>query len=174
MRHPFFGLLLTCIVFGASAGEFASRTFYVRRALAAETAEDASTTFFFAKPSAPNPFTLPEMTPFALPRTTETATSTTKHSHGTAPLPTSRADRTAKKERPSVAEQSRSESRSLCQDDGRDDNLTSKALCCLRERLLDASALGVRRSSLFAQRTNHRRTSKRNDENVAYQPFASR
>ena len=112
MRYLFFSVLLTCIVFSASAKEFTCRRLYLRRALTAATIEDAPTTFFFAKPLASDPFAFQERRPFALPLTTETAASTTH--------------RTAEKERPSVADRGRSESRSLRQDDGRDDNLTSE------------------------------------------------
>ena len=126
MRRRFLVLLLTLVVFAASATAFVCRRFYLSRALAAETAEDASTTYVSTKILNSEPFAVSERKASAPPSAKESASFPTKHSHSTAPPLTSKTRETAKKERPSVAGRGRSESRSLRQDDGRDDNLTSK------------------------------------------------
>ena len=126
MRRRFLGLLLTLVAFGASATAFVCRRSHLRRALAAETAEDASTTYVSTKILSSEPSAVSERKASAPPSAKESASFPTKHSHSTAPPLASETRETAEKERPSVAGRGRSESRSLRQDDGRDDNLKSK------------------------------------------------
>ena len=122
MRHTLLGLLLICIVFGASANKFASRTFYIRRALTTTTADDAPAESFSGKKPNSNPSTLWEKMTSATPRVTETLSFPTRHEDDAADSsPTFRTGETDEKERTSVAKRGRSESRSLRQDDGLDD-----------------------------------------------------
>ena len=128
MRRRFLGLLLTLVVFAASATAFVCRRSHLRRALAAETAEDASSTYVSTKILSSEPSAVPERKASAPPSAKESVSFPTKHSHSTAPTLTSETRETAEKERPSAAGRGRSESRSLRQDDDRDEASAGDAL----------------------------------------------
>ena len=122
MRHPIFGLLLTCIVFSASANRFTCQRLYFRGGLTAATAEDAPTASFSDKNPNSNPLTLSKRMATVPPRATETLSFPKKREDDAADsAPMFRTGETDEKERPSVAKRGRGEGRSLRQDDGLDD-----------------------------------------------------
>ena len=136
MRHPFFGLLLTCTVFSASANKFTCQRVYYRGGLTTTTAEDAPTASFLGKNPNSNPSTLSEGISLA-PGATEIPSSPTRHEDDAADsaLPF-RTGETDEKERPSVARRGRGKGRSLRQDDGLDDETPESEIPVLLENII--------------------------------------
>ena len=137
MRRIFVGLLLTCAVFSANANDFAGRRFSLGRALTAATAEDASTASFSGTNPNSNPSALPGRTSSAPTRRTKTASFPTKREEEAADSPpTSQLSQTTEKEHASVVGRSRSESRSLRQDDGLENEASPSETLTLFENAL--------------------------------------
>ena len=157
MRHTFVGLLLICVVFKTAANQFELRRFYLRPPLTTAATKYALTEVFFDRTPNSSPSTHAERTPSVPLRATKTVSFPTRYEDDAADASSAFQTRgTTEKERLSVAKRSRSEGRSLRQDDGlNDEALTSEAPAIyVTERFLDASSLGLGRPSLFAEQTN--------------------
>ena len=136
MRRRFFGLLFSCLMFGANASEFACPTFKLRRALPAATAEDALIACFSGETSTPDLSALSERKTSAQHRATKPAPSQIRHPHSRSPSAESQTSKGAEKERPSVGVRDRSDGRSLRQDDGLDDEASPSEIPALFENAL--------------------------------------
>ena len=138
MRHPFFGLLLTCVVFSANANRLAYPNFHLRRLPAAAKAKNASPTSLSGNTLTSNPSARTERTAFVLPRVRKTVSFPTKHEEESADWSAaSQTSKTAEEQRPSAGVRHRSDGRSLRQNDGLDDEaLASEALAVFESALL--------------------------------------